>query len=231
MNLITTSYFQPTQNHTALLLQHYRYNSTHLCLACICAAETPAQGKAAAYLTEQLLHWFRNLSWRKLSRNPEKHLPVTETQLRKTIARATEDLISSRLIPPEICLHFSGILCIDEHFLLFCQGTPKIYLLNRNFNRAHIRCVSDELFPSEEKNLIFRQGILQPDVGLLLATETFCRCATGQELKDCLHVEEVSDQDRANRHLWELGSRGEAQGGCHMGAVLLRTGSEKFHPV
>lgn len=223
MDLITSSYFQPTQNHSALLLQHYHYNSSHLCLACICAAETPTQGKSAAYLTEQLLHWFRSLPWRKLTKDPEKHLPSTETQLQKIIARAIEDLISAHLLPPETLLPFAGILCINEIFLLFCQGTLKIYLLNRSFNRAHIRCISDELFSSGEKPLSFRQGILQPDIGLLLATETFCRCTAEQDLKDCLHVEEVPDQDRADRHLQELGTCGEARGGRHMAAVLLRT--------
>ena len=223
MHIQTTSYFQPPINHSALLLQHYQVDTVHLCFACICPAENPVMGRSAGYFTEQLLHWFRTLPWSKLSRDPEKHLLRVETKLRKVIERAIKELTSSILFSSEEQLSFAGIFCVDEHFLLFCQGSPEIYLLNRNLGRGTIQCISEKIFSSADESAAFHHGLLQTDVGLLLASDTFCANVDRQELKECLHVKEVQNEDRARRHLQELGQRGEARGGCHMSAILIQT--------
>lgn len=223
MTLQSTSYFQSTQNHSALLLQHYQISSIPLCLACICDAKDPAQGKAAAYLTEQLLCWFRDLPWKKLTRNPEKHLPRIEQQLYDHLSNIAEELTTAHLLSSNAHLSIAGILVIDEHFLLFLKGTSQIYLLNRSFNRGAIQCVSDEIWKQPQARIVFRQGLLQPDVGLLLATESFCSCADKRELQECLYVKDMQSADRAQRHLHELGRRSEVRGGRNMGAVLIQT--------
>lgn len=219
----TSSYFQPTTNHSALLLQHYQINNVPLCFACICPAEDPVRGRAAGYFTEQLLHWFRALSWRKLSRDPEKHLLHTETKLRRAIERTIEELTSSNLLSARERFSFAAIFCIDEHFLLFCQGSTEIYLLNRNLGRGSLQCISDNLSPPADEHADFLHGLLQPDIGLLLATDTFCNNTDRQELRDCLYVKDIQTEDRARRHLLELGRHIEARGGCHMGAILIQT--------
>lgn len=223
MHLQTTSYFQPAINHSALLLQHYTIDTIPLCFACICPAEDPVKGRAAAYLTEQLLHWFRNLPWRKFVKDPEKHLLRTETKLQRVMERTMKELTSSNILFPEEQLSFAGIFCVDEHFLLFCHGTPQIYLLNRNLGRGALQCISDNLASSVDESVTFHHGLLQTDIGLLLATDTFCVNVDRQELKDCLYVKEVQTKDRARRHLQELGRRGEVWGNCHMGAILIQT--------
>lgn len=223
MHLQTTSYFQPLINHSALLLQHYLIDTVPLCLACICPAEDPAGGRAAAYLTEQLIHWFRDLPWTKLAKDPEKHLSRIETKLQKVIDRTIGELTSSNLLSPEEQFSFAGIFCASEHFLLFCQGTPQIYLLNRNFGRGALQCISDNLSSLDDSPVTYHHGLLQADIGLLLATDTFCANVDRQELRDCLYVKEVQTKDRARRHLQELGRRGEARGNCHMGAILIQT--------
>lgn len=223
MHIQTTSYFQPAVNHSALLLQHYQVDTVHLCFACICPAEDPVRGRAAGYLTEQLIHWFRSLSWRKLSKNPEKYILRAETKLRRVIERTIEELISSNLLSPEEQLSFAGIFCVSEFFFLFCQGNPEIYLLNRNLGRGTLQCISDNLSPSADEHATFLHGLLQTDIGLLLATDTFCVNVDRQELKDCLYVKEVQIEERARRHLQELGRCGEERGGRHMGAILIQT--------
>lgn len=223
MHIQSTSYFQPGINHSALLLQHYQVDIVPLCFACICPAENPARGRAAGYFTERLLHWFRHLSWRKLSKDPEKHLLRTETKLQRIIERTIEELVSSNLLSTKERFSFVGILCIGEHFLLFCQGSPEIYLLNRNLGRGALQCISENLSPSADEHVVFLHGLLQTDIGLLLATDTFCVNVDRQELKDCLYVKDVQTEDRARRHLQELGCRSEAQGGRHMGAILIQT--------
>ena len=223
MRIQTSSYFQPTTNHSALLLQHYQIKTVPLCFACICSAETPVRGKAAAYLTEQLLHWFRDLPWKKLIQNPEKSLPGIETKLKKVLENTLKELISSNHYPSKTQLPLAGIFIIGEHFLLFRQGTPQIFLMNQNFGRGAIQCISDNLDSSVNKHITFQQGLLQMDIGLLLATDTFCFSADRQELKDCLYVKDVQTKGQANRHLQELGRHGEERGSCHMAAVLIQT--------
>lgn len=223
MRIQTTSYFQRSINHSALLLQHYQVGAVPLCFACICPAENPVRGRAAGYLTEQLLHWFRSLPWVKLSKNPEKHLLRIETKLRKIIERTIKELTTSILLSSEEQLSFAGIFCIGEHFLLFCQGNPKIYLLNRNLGRGTLQCISDNLSNSVNEHAAFLHGVLQTDIGLLLATDAFCANVSQQEFKDCLYVKEVQTEDRARRHLQELGCISEARGGHHMGAILIQT--------
>ena len=227
MRIQTSSYFQSTSNHSALLLQHYEIKSVPLCFACICPAENSVMGKAAAYFTEQLLHWFRDLPWKKLSRAPEKYILRAETKLKKVIKRTVGELTSSNLLLLEEQITFAGIFCVNAHYFLFCQGTPQIYLLNRNLGRGKIQCISDNpafLAGEHEK---FIHGLLQTDIGLLLATDTFCANVERQELKDCLYVKDVQTEERARRHLQELGCRSEALGSCHMGAILIQTMADK----
>lgn len=223
MYLQATSYFQPGINHSALLLQHYQVDTVPLCFACICPAENPVMGRAAGYFTEQILHWFRALSWRKLSLDPEKHLLRTEAKLQRVIERTVEELTSSKLLPEKESLSFAGIFCAGEHFLLFYKGSPEIYLLNQNLGRGTLQCISEDISSSDDEHAALLHGLLQTDIGLLLATDTFCANVDRQELKDCLYVKEVQTEDRAHRHLQELGRRSETRGSCHMGAILIQT--------
>lgn len=223
MHIQTTSYFQPAINHSALLLQHYQVDTVPLCFACICPAEDPVRGRAAGYFTQQLHHWFRNLPWRKLSRAPEKYILHAEIKLQRVIERTIEELTSSNVLSPGEPISFAGIFCVSEHFFLFCQGTPEIYLLNRSLGRGALQCISDNLSPSADEHAAFLHGLLQTDIGLLLATDTFCANVDRQELKDCLYMKEVRAEDRARRHLQELGRRSEARGSCNMGAILIQT--------
>lgn len=223
MRIQTNAYFQPLRNHSALLLQHYQVKTVPLCFACICYAETPGQGKAAAYLTEQLLHWFRALSWKKLIQNPEKSIRGIETKLKKVLENTLEELISSNIFPSETQLPLAGLFSIGEHFLLFLQGTPQIFLMNQNLGKGTIQCISDNLALAVKEHITFHQGLLQADIGLLLATDTFCSNADRQELKECLYVKDVQTEGQANKHLQELGHHGEERGSCHMAAVLIQT--------
>lgn len=227
MRIQTTSYFQIEKNHCALLLQHYQIKTTPLCFACICSAEDVNQGKAAAYFTERLLHWFRALPWKRLTQNPEKSVSGIEAKLKKVIENSLEELISSHLFPSETRLSLAGIFCIGEHFLLFCQGNPQIFLLNQNIGRGAIQCISDNFAPSVNEYITFHPGSLQTDIGLLLATDTFCANVDRQELKECLYVKDVRTKDQAGRHLQELGRQGEVRGGSHMAAVLIQTFSDE----
>ena len=222
-DFITSVYWQREHNDSALLLQHYRYKGVPLCFSCVCAGEGEARGHAGAYLTGQLLSWFRALPLRRLAGNPEERLPGLETMLAERIERSKKELRRRGFLGEE-GLDFAGILCASQYFLLFREGSCQICLLNQCFDKGHFGRISERQLP--EGGSFIQQGILQRGIGLLLATESFCSKLKDQELEECLHVKTVRTGEQADRHLQELGIRAEEQGGRHMGAVFLLTEPE-----
>lgn len=225
MKLYTAVYWQALQNNCALLLQQYQYKNIPICFFVLCAGEDETQGKAGAYLTGQLLQWFRSMPFKRLARNPDEYLPSLEENLEDFLDQLDEELISGGLVSERQPSPISGIFCVDDRFLLFSRGEQKIFFLNKNFGRGHVQCLTDEL-KSEKKadsSLNIRQGILQRDVGLLFVTDTFRRQLTDREIRECLYVDELYGENRMQRRLRELGARGEALGGRDMAAGMLIT--------
>ena len=227
MNLVTAAYWQAFQNHSALLLQQYQCQCIPICLFALCPGQNESQGKAGAYLTGQLLQWFRGQPFKRLARNPDKYFPALEQDLEHLLGQLSGDLISGGLAPHLQSFPISGIFCVDDHFLLFSCGGQKIYSLNKNLGHGHVQCITDPVQNEKEAadSLYIRQGILQRKVGLLFATDTFCRQLTEQDIRECLYVDELCGEDQMRRHLWELGRRGEALGGRDMAAGMLLTRS------
>lgn len=223
MNFITATYWQSARNNSTLLLQQYQYKYTPLCLITLCDGQNEAQGKAGAYLTGQLLQWFRSLSFSRIIRDPDRNLSTLETHLQTFLPRLQNDLISCGLLCQTHPLSLSGILCFDDMFLIFSQRSHRIYLLNKGFGQSRIQDLSREMTTKQDSSdsLILRQGILQRDVGILFATETLCGQLTEQEIQECMYVEEIRTENQAIRHLQELGSRAEALKGRNMAAAFL----------
>lgn len=223
MNFITTTYWQTGQNHSALLLQQYQYRHVPICMIALCTGCDEPQGKAGAYLTGQLLQWFRRLSFKQLARKPDGYLSALKSSLQVLLKQLDAELTSCGLISQEAFLPLSGILCSDNHFLMFTRGKQHIYLLNKGFGQSRLQFLSNELTVGQPSAnaLILRQGLLQQDVGLLFGTNTFCDQLTDREIRECLYVEELQRQDQVGRRLQELGHRAEALGGRDMAAALL----------
>ena len=229
MNLITAVYWQTLQNHSALLLQQYQYKSIPICLFALCPGQNKLQGKAGAYLTGQLLQWFRGQPFKRLAQNPDKYFPSLEENLEHFLGQLNGDLVSGGLSSHLQFIPISGIFCVDDHFLLFSCGGQRIFSLNKNLGHGHVQCLTD--YMENEKTAVgslnIRQGILQRKVGLLFATDTFCRQIAEQDIRECLYVDELCGEDQVQRHLRELGRRGEALGGRDMAAGMLFAYSEK----
>lgn len=227
MNLITAVYWQALQNHSALLLQQCQYKCIPICLFALCSGQNESQGKAGAYVTGQLLQWFRGQPFNRLARNPDKYFPSLEEHLEHFLGQLDGDLISSGLAPHMQFIPISGIFSVDDHFLLFSSGGQKIFSLNKNLGHGHVQCLTDSI--ENEKttagSLNIRQGILQRKVGLLFVTDTFSQQLTEQDIRECLYVDELCGEDQMQRRLRELGRRGEAFGGRDMAAGMLLTHS------
>lgn len=193
----------------------------------LCTGCNEAQGKAGAYLTGQLLQWFRRLSFKRLARNPDGYLTVLESSLQALLKQLDAELISCGLISQETFLPLSGILCSDDHFLIFTRGKQHIYLLNKGFGQSRLQSLSDEMTAGQMSPdaLILRQGILQQEIGLLFGTDTFCNQSSDREVRECLYVEELQGSDQVGRRLRELGHRAETLGGQNLAAALLLTQS------
>lgn len=226
MNLTAVSYWQGAENHSALLLQHYRYRKVPFCFLALCAGGNESQGRAGAYLTGQLLRWFRGLPFRRLARDPERSISVLERDMKSRLGRLDEELEAGGLTRGKNRQPVSGIFCVDDCFLLFSRGGQKIFLLNRDMGRGSVRCLSDvtEKGTSAADLPGMRQGILQRDVGILLATDTFCRFLADSDIRECLYVDELEDESRIRRRLYELGQRCETLGGRDMAAGIVLSG-------
>ena len=132
----TAAYWQRTQNHSALLLQQYRSGSCPVSLIAVCSGGSEAQGRAGAYITEQMLQWFRGLPFQKLARSPEKQVSALKGELAGFMDRRNRELVSRGLLEPGEPLPLSGMMCVEESFLIFRQGRQEIYLLNKAFGRG-----------------------------------------------------------------------------------------------
>ncbi len=109
-----------------------------------------------------------------------------------------------------------GIFCTGDAFLLFSQGEQRAYLLNTRFRRAHCRRLT-----ARTGGLCCMWGILQPQIGILLATEGFYTPFSEAVLRDCLCIRRKEQEETLERHLRELAGEGERHGGRNMAAVCM----------
>lgn len=230
MRFLTAYYWQQTwngdENTSSLLLQQYVCEGVCVHFSCVCGG-LDGDDRAGGYMTEQLLWWFRGLSLKRLVRKPEKMLGKAEAGLRRVIQRADAELAGAGsadsgladIRPPDAGkAALAGIFCVGEEFFLFCRGEQRIYLVNTGFGRAYVKRLG-----AENSGFSAQRGVLQPDVGLLFAAESFWNHVTEQMIKETLSVREVITEEQIGKHLGELGQEAQRQGGKNMAAVFVRT--------
>ena len=171
-------------------------------------------------MAEQLFRWFRGLSLKRLAGKTGKALEGAEAGLRRAILRADGELAHA-LLAASGKVPLAGIFCVGEEFFLFCRGRQRIYFFNTGLGGAHIRRLGEE-----GGELFWQRGVLQPDVGLLLAAEPFCEHISERMLREALSVRETVTQEQLGKHLNELGEEARRRGGRDMAAVYVRTARE-----
>lgn len=207
-----------------MLLQQYQYRHSQIVFACICTKENidggEGDGRAEAYMTERLLTWFRGLNLKSLVKKRERKADAVSKELTAVVMAADRELEESGTAGDRK-VGLAGILCVDDIFIMAYRGTPAVYLINTAFGRVRLSRLNEE---GEKGRLTVKMGIVEPDVGLLLATEGFCRHVTEGMIKEGLFVREIVTEEQLEKRLAELGKEGETRGGSGIGAVALQTG-------
>lgn len=224
MKFISSCYWQQGENDSTLLLQQYLCGRQTVLFACVCAGESTAEGVAGGYLSKQLLDWFRGrrLTW--AVRKPELFFKRQAARLEQLLERTDRELAEAGLLTgrgtSKTAASLAGVLCLGRECLIFGRGNTEVLLLNRCMGRA---CA--ERVPKSE-SLYLKRGVMEQDIGLLLATDSFANRIPKKLLEEGLFVEEVLTERQAEKHLQELGEVGEKENGRNMAAVLLYTRGE-----
>lgn len=210
MRFLTSYYWQERENDvergTSLTLQQIRMKKggDSLVLACVCNSRDFC-GQLVDWLHEEILTAYAKkgcVDW-----NAVFH------RLKQTAPHKSDG---------EEGFSCTGILCAGEEFLLFGKGKQRIYLLNRGFQKVRIKMLLGTDMFAQTETLEWYQGILEPEVSILLGTESFYEHLTKQMLGDCLGGDIQGDR-QASLRLRELGGYGEDRGGRNMGAVFVHS--------
>ncbi len=227
----TSAYWQRGENDSALLLQHTRYARTPFVLACVCAAEGEAQAKAGAYLTKQLLQWFQKLPQKRIAKAPGPRLAGLAPGLSAFFQKTDGEIASCGLLPAGDRAQVTGIFCAGPCFLLFHRGSSRIFLMQQNLHGGCVRAIPQKTWGDKTAGsageVFLRPGVLQEDVGLLIASQSMVDCIGQEKIGECLDVTQMSGKAQTDRHLRELGRLAQNLGGRHMTAVFLQSGGEE----
>lgn len=116
-------------------------------------------------------------------------------------------------------VQITGLFCVGRTVVFFRRGRMQIQILNTRYQRPHSCSLMAET--EIEEHIVFQEGSIQPNVGILLATETFDACVSPKMREECLDIGQMRNQRCVKKRLCELGAAGEEMGGRDMGAILL----------
>lgn len=219
MLFLSACYLQQGRNAASLVLQQYRCRHSQVFFGCVCVGAGENGAREGGYMAEQILQWFRGLPIKKLLKNREKAMDRLEEELGGTLRRIDAGLENSGMAAGGAETGFAGILCLEDSYLMLRRGAGGICLVNRVFGRVHIR----RFGAGAAGGYYAEQGILQPDICLLCASEGFFGHVTEGMIADGLSAAEVETEKQMERHLRELAAEGGRRGGSDMAAVLMRT--------
>jgi len=230
MDYLAGCYRQQSEKAVSLLLQQYQWGKVHMIFACVCGSDERGKegGKeteeAGSYMTRQLLKWFRGLEPKKLARNLEKGILSLAESLRERLLQIDQEW-KSKYAEGEVCPDLAGIFCLECNYLLFCRGQAGIYLINTAFGHGHVRRLDKR---GSVGGFEIEQGVLQQDIGLLCATESFFDQVTEKMLSEGLFMGEEATEEQLEKHVRELAGEGERRGGKGIGVIFMKTVSTDF---
>lgn len=207
---LMSGYYRQNDDSLSLLLQQYVCGGVPICLGCICGGEKREAGIRGGSITGWLLKGFRRMHLCKVVRKPDTFLKKLERNLKIYWEEycASQDFWTA------------GIMCIGSDFLLFYRGAVRLFLCNTYFGHPSLQLIGENE-QSESEELRFRRGRMESDIGILLASESFCQKLSMGELRNCLAVQDITDASQTQKRIKELGSAAEKKGSRNMAALLL----------
>lgn len=219
--VLSACYRQSGKETAAVLLQQYLYRKFTVSFSCVCRGTGEGGNQAGAYMAGQMLQWFRALDPEKLAQNPEKAIRRAALGIGGTIRRIDRELENGRAGTGRT--GFAGFFCIGSRYMMFGRGDFRICTVNTAFGRAYMRRLLPDGYRGEAAETAVEAGILQPGIGLLLATESFYGHIPDAVIKEGLYAGGGDTEDGMRRRLKELAEEGARRGAVGIGAVYLRT--------
>ena len=207
---LMSGFYRQNEDSLSLLLQQYVCDGVPVCLGCVCGGEMSDAGIKGGLITGWLLRQFRGLNLCEVIEKPQKFIGRFERELNTCWDRHS------------VLQNFwtVGILCIGYEFLIFYEGAVQLWLCNTYLGRPDLQRIGVD-DRTETHELRFHRGIMESDIGILLASESFCRQLSTKELSSCLAVKAIKDSTQTQKRIRELGSLAEKKGGRNMAALLL----------
>lgn len=240
MDFLTCFYRQQSEYAASVLLQQYQWKQMHVLFACVCAGGEEA-AEDGRNMSRGLRQWFRGLDLKRLTslfglaerlEEAIERIDLEQREMREALMKPVNDFSGKKCfrdgenadLAEAVKADITGVFCIEDECLLFYRGSGRIYLMNTAFGRGHVRRLDKG---AEGCRLRMEQGVLQQDVGLLLAAEPFFTWVTEKMLAEGLFVGEAVTEEQMEKHLRELAREGERKGGLGSGAVFIRATDEK----
>ena len=225
-----TGYYRQQKEVLSLLLQQYICCDISVCFGCICGGTGESAGRLGGEVTGWLLQEFRRMKLRRAIADPERESDKLRIKFQK--------MLSSCTVNQDFWI--AGIFCIGGSFLLFYEGRIRLYLCNTGFGQPVLQRMDVSAVRTKEKSdgikshavgkryvdaaagsLQFQWGRMEKNIGVLLASEDFCRYLSAQELKSCLAVQDIQTSVQTVKRVQELGRAAENRGAAYGAAILL----------
>ena len=182
--------------------------------ACLCDAES--NSGASAYFATHIIDWFRYEGLPLCGNGKTKEMEQLQKKLEKKLEQILADIF---MIYPEQKMHFNGMICVGDALCFFYQGKQRICLLNKLFERDHIKRLNAPDQP--EERMVFQQARIQAGAGLLLGTESFFEAFGREELEECLEIQVMDREERMQKRLQELGKETIRRGQSSVAVIWI----------
>lgn len=181
-------------SRVALVLQQAQVHRQSVFLACVCESDNPEDVGVteSGYFTEGLTEWYHR-SLLKLCEKKCKEYEI-ERSLHREIGQLLEEtgrFVKKRGLEQQ--LHYWGILLWENQFWIFSKGDCEGYLLNRRFQKKHLRKLEQE-----------ESGKVQRKIGILLCTRSFLHNLEAESVAEMLLLDGEVTEERIKKRLWEL---------------------------
>lgn len=219
----------------SLVLQQAEVRKQSVLLACVCRGVVEEVCEVLAvevsgYFTEALVEWFHRECLELVEQKRRSVEP--ERSLQKELETIYQELLLyGRKKGVTFSMDCVGVLLVEQRFWMFSMGKGRIFLLNRRYNRKHMRCIMGNAMSNGKKDSFFvEKGILQRKIGLLLCVDELEGQLDKNAVAEALLVEGRMEGERIQRRLKEVWNmkkecveNGKAASSADVGVVYFMT--------